>query len=113
LAQLEKQKAAATVRPRPARPSAPGSRHVPASVRRAVWARDGGRCAFTSRGGHRCNARAFLEYHHVEPYAIGGEPTAANIQLRCRAHNAYEGRLDFPGSTRFATSRTDAAPPMT
>ncbi|MFI4947102.1 MAG: HNH endonuclease [Burkholderiales bacterium] len=45
--------------------------------------------------GRRCTERAFLEFHHVEPYALGGEATLANIQLRCRSHNAYEARLWF------------------
>ena len=30
------------------------------------------------------------ELHHVVPFAEGGEATASNLQLRCRAHNAYE-----------------------
>ena len=38
----------------------------------------------------RCSETGFLEYHHVVPFADGGETVAANIQLRCRAHNAYE-----------------------
>ena len=43
----------------------------------------------------RCRETAFLEFHHVEPYAAGGAATVANIQLRCRAHNAYEAGLFF------------------
>lgn len=43
----------------------------------------------------RCTEQGFLEFHHVTPYATGGRPTADNIQLRCRAHNAYEAVLDF------------------
>src|SRR5207237_5108798 len=39
--------------------------------------------------------RGFLELHHVEPHAVGGEATADNIQLRCRAHNAYEAELFY------------------
>jgi hypothetical protein len=31
----------------------------------------------------------------VEPYAVGGAATEENIELRCRAHNAYEARLFF------------------
>ena len=73
-------------------------RHIPARVRRAVWRRDGGRCAFVAPNGRRCAERAFLEFHHREPYAIGGEATLANISLRCRAHNVYEAALAFaPG----------------
>ncbi|MET0553364.1 MAG: HNH endonuclease, partial [Vicinamibacteria bacterium] len=36
-----------------------------------------------------------LEFHHVDPYALGGPATAENIQLRCRAHNRYEVQLVF------------------
>jgi len=92
--QLEKQKCAATSRPRQPRASAPGSRHVPASVRREVWRRDGGRCAFVGARG-RCSERGFLEVHHVVPFAAGGAPDAGNIELRCRAHNLYEAELFF------------------
>jgi hypothetical protein len=71
------------------------SRHIPAQVRRAVWVRDGGQCAFTTERGRRCNERVYLEFHHREPYAIGGEATVTNIFLRCRAHNVYEAKLAF------------------
>ena len=39
--------------------------------------------------------RAFLELHHVVPFAAGGGCNASNIQLRCRAHNLYEADLFF------------------
>lgn len=70
------------------------SRHLPASVRRAVWKRDGGRCAFIGPHG-RCSESGRLEFHHLVPFARGGAATASNIALRCRAHNAYEGELCF------------------
>ena len=73
---------------------APGSRHIPAAVRREVWRRDGGRCAFVGTRG-RCRERGFLEFHHVVPFAAGGVPDANNIQLRCRAHNLCEAELFF------------------
>jgi hypothetical protein len=81
------------------------TRHIPTALRREVWARDGGRCAFVSADGRRCEERGRLEFHHVEPFALGGTATAENIQLRCRSHNAYEGRLIFgdrpgPNGTR-------------
>ncbi len=95
LQDLAKKKLAATDRPRGSRGTASGSRHIPAAVRRAVWLRDGGRCAFVSHSGRRCTERGFLECHHVTPHAAGGEPTADNIQLRCRAHNGYEAELYF------------------
>lgn len=83
----------ASTRPSPGESTASG-RHIPAAVRRAVWKRDEGRCAFVGRTG-RCRETAFLEFHHVAPYAAGGAATADNIQLRCRAHNQYEARLFF------------------
>lgn len=95
--QLERQRFAATARPRPARASSATSRYIPASVRRAVWQRDGGQCAFIGRQG-RCRERAWLEFHHTTPYAAGGVATVENISLRCRAHNAFEAELFF-GST--------------
>jgi hypothetical protein len=95
LADLAKKKFAATDRPRGSRGTAPGSRHIPAEVKRAVWLRDGGRCAFVSHNGRRCTERGFLEFHHVAPYGAGGESTADNIQLRCRAHNGYEAERYF------------------
>ena len=94
LVELEKQKLAATGRPRPPRSTKTASRHIPSSVKREVWARDGGRCAF--RGEHRrCDETGFLEYHHVVPYADGGEAVATNVELRCRPHNAYESERCF------------------
>jgi hypothetical protein len=75
--------------------SSSGSRTIPAEVRRAVWLRDGARCAFIASNGHWCSARALLEFHHMVPYAAGGAATVDNIQLRCRAHNKYEADLYF------------------
>jgi len=92
-----------------ARPTT-GSRHVPAHVRRGVWQRDGGQCAFVGRLGQRCRERAFLELHHVEPYAIGGEATLSNLSLRCRAHNAYEARLVFGPSVSRPQSSEAGGP---
>jgi hypothetical protein len=42
-----------------------------------------------------CGETGFLEYHHVVPFADGGPATSENIQLRCRAHNAYEAEQWF------------------
>jgi hypothetical protein len=87
--------AAVTKAARRGRATGAGSRHIPARVKRAVWTRDQGRCAFVAGSGRRCGERGRLEFHHVEPYAVGGAATVANIQLRCRAHNAYEAVLFY------------------
>jgi hypothetical protein len=92
--ELERKKAAEVLRPRTGTRSRPNSRHIPAAVRRAVWRRDCGRCAFTGEQ-RRCDETAFLEFHHVIPFAAGGEATPENIELRCRAHNQYESELFF------------------
>jgi 5-methylcytosine-specific restriction endonuclease McrA len=89
LEHLEKIKLARVSRPQRPRGATSGSRHVPAAVRRAVWMRDNGQCAFIGTRG-RCTERGFLELHHVVPFADGGRAVVDNIQLRCRAHNQYE-----------------------
>lgn len=95
LADLEKKKLALVPRPREtARPAKQGTRLIPAAVRRAVWARDKGRCGFVGHEG-RCRERGGLELHHVRPFAAGGEATVANIELRCRAHNGHEADVFF------------------
>ncbi len=94
--QLEKSRCAAAHRPA-ARPRATSTpRHVPAAIRRTVWTRDEGRCAFVGVDG-RCHETGWLELHHVMPFARGGPTTLENLELRCRAHNAYEAERDFGG----------------
>lgn len=101
LTDLARKKLAATEHPRTQRPpratSAPtaGSRHMPAHVRRTVWERDGGQCAFVAKSGSRCSARKPLEFHHVHPYGAGGEATVGNIEMRCRTHNGYEAEVFY------------------
>jgi 5-methylcytosine-specific restriction endonuclease McrA len=104
----EKRKFGATARPRRAhRPSSPGTRHIPAQVRRAIWKRDQGQCTFVSECGRRCAARSLLEFDHVRPVARGGEPTVENLRLRCRAHNQHEAERVFSASF-VSRKRTEA-----
>jgi hypothetical protein len=106
VADLSRRKFAATRRPRRSRGQSAASRNIPADVRRGAVARDERRCAFVAPNGRRCEERRFLEFHHVVPYAAGGQPTLETIQLRCRAHNGYEADLFFgPGKRR---TRDDA-----
>jgi len=104
IADLEKRKfGAITRRTRPQgttpEPSRQGTtvrkRYVPAQVRRAVWERDQGRCTFVGATGHRCEARMFLEFDHIDPVARGGKATVEGMRLRCRAHNQYEAERRF------------------
>ena len=102
----EKKAFSATTRPRPVRDANQGSRDLPAHVERAVWERDGGQCAFEGAQA-RCPERSFLEFHHVTPWAAGGAPTAENIALRCRAHNAYEAAVYFGPIRAAMAGRAD------
>ena len=106
LAKVERTKLGAAAKPRPPRPTRPGtdkegwrrvpaSRYVPSDVKRGVWRRDEGQCGFVAHDGQRCTERTFLEFHHIQPYAQGGPATVENISLRCRRHNQYEGELIF------------------
>ncbi|HEY3121776.1 MAG TPA: hypothetical protein VGL15_14215 [Vicinamibacteria bacterium] len=87
LEQLARKKFADTERPRPGRGGAFRWPYVPAKVKREVWVRDAGRCAFIADDGRRCEARRFIQFHHVIPRC---KPTPDKIQLRCQAHNGYE-----------------------
>jgi hypothetical protein len=98
LAKVEKTKLGVAARPRSNRFIRSGTdkpRTTPKAVRRVVWRRDGGQCAFVSSSGRRCTERKYLEFHHVHPYARGGPATVDNISLRCRRHNQHEAALIF------------------
>ena len=95
ISQLEKRKFGAATKPGRPRRSTTRPRYVPAHVRRAVWERDQGRCTFVGTTGHRCAARRFLQFDHIEPVARGGQATVKNARLRCRAHNQFEAERTF------------------
>src|SRR5262249_1319857 len=95
---LERQRLAKTKRAsRSRRPLRPSSRtgDVCAAVRREVFERDGEQCTFVDELGRRCPARAFLELDHLDPRAFGGAGDAANITVKCRAHNGLAAERAF------------------
>ncbi len=53
-------------------------------MRRAVFRRDGGRCA-------ACGSEELLQFDHVIPVALGGASTADNLQLLCAPCNREKG----------------------
>lgn len=108
LVEAKKQKAALAKKPRSAqKKAAKRTRVIPAHVRRAVFERDDGRCAFTDEDGKRCGSTWQVEFHHCVPYGRAGPHTAENIELRCRAHNQFEAELEF-GKAFMAKRRQSA-----
>ena len=64
----------------PRRP--PVRRPIPATVRRHVWLRDGGRCCYRDPlTGRRCNSSHLLQIDHLLPVADGGGPEPHNLAL--------------------------------
>jgi hypothetical protein len=80
------------------------NRYLPAAVRRAVFERDGNRCAYVDERGERCREISRLEFHHHEAFACGGPATLDNLSLYCAAHNALAAEQDF-GSEIATTER--------
>ena len=108
VATLEKRRCAATDRPhRGPRRRSLNPRHVPAEVVRAVWERDGGRCAFVGENGHRCPERMCLELDHIVPVGRGGRSTVGNLRLLCRAHNQHVAEREY--GKQFMAGRREAA----
>lgn len=105
-----KRKAALTDKPRRRSKKRGRSRSVPASIRREVFPRDEGQCTFVDEEGNRCKARHLLEFHHKDPYGLGGGHDANNIELRCRAHNQYQADLDY-GAQFMAERRASGRRP--
>ena len=93
LAQEEKRKGVVE-KPRKA-PRAAKADHIPAHVRRAVWARDGGRCRWPLASGGICGCTRRLQFDHIQPLALGGKSTVENVRILCRSHNLLAARLAF------------------
>jgi hypothetical protein len=89
-------------------------RAVPAAVRREVWRRDEGCCAWTNGEGKRCRSRWKLELDHIVPVALGGASTVENLRVLCRGHNALHaeqvfGRAHMERFTRAVHSSQDSS----
>ncbi len=85
-------------------------RAVPAALKRALWARDGG-CAFPG-----CTHTRFVDAHHVRHWADGGETSLENTMLLCSSHHrlvhegGYQIRKDFQGRWYFRRPDGRAVP---
>ncbi len=92
-------------------PAALARRHVIAAIRREVWARDAGQCAYTDPRGRRCPETGSLELHHREAHAMGGPDTVDNLELRCPPHNLLAAEQDF-GRSHMDCKRGKAPPSL-
>ena len=78
------------------------TRVIPKGIERAVRARDNNSCRFPG-----CRNRRFVDIHHVEHWADGGETAIEKLMLLCSKHHAlvHEGRFridrDFRNSWTF------------
>jgi hypothetical protein len=71
------------------------TRHIPRSVRRAVYERDKGACAYVAPDGRRCGERRYLHFDHVKPFSLGGKTEASNLRLLCAGHNQHLAQKCF------------------
>lgn len=60
-----------------------------------MYRRDEARCTYVDSRGERCHETHYLELHHLQPFAKNGANVAANLTLRCAAHNALAAEQDF------------------
>jgi hypothetical protein len=68
---------------------------IPAAVKRAVWARDGGRCQWPLDGGGCCGSTHRLELDHIDAWARWGGEAEADLRLVCATHNRLAARQAF------------------
>ena len=95
------------------------SRNIPDAIKRAVYERDQGRCAFVDESGRRCSETGGLEFDHIDGFARTHVHDVDRIRLACSVHNRHAaeqmyGRafLDRIRSDR-KESRAAASTPMT
>jgi 5-methylcytosine-specific restriction endonuclease McrA len=88
LEKLQRERAGHAAKPQ-ATPRPAKEETVTRAVRREVWKRDDGQCAYRSPTGERCPSREFLELDHRHPRGRGGDSSAGNLRLLCRAHNLH------------------------
>jgi hypothetical protein len=74
-------------KPRPAK-----AESVTAALKRAVWARDAGKCQWPVDSGGICGSTTRLEIDHVVPRGRSGPSTVENCRILCRFHNLEAAR---------------------
>jgi hypothetical protein len=85
-------------RPAPANRNERATQSIPPAVRRKVVHRDGGRCKVPG-----CRHVHFLEIHHVDPRADGGDHNPDGLILLCGVHHSAVHRGELIVSGRVST----------
>jgi hypothetical protein len=83
------------------------TRAIPPAMRRALHRRDGG-CRFPG-----CTATRFVDGHHIQHWADGGETRLDNLVLLCRHHHRLVHEAGFHVTTRdgeLSFQRPDGTP---
>ena len=65
--------------------------------------------AWVASNGRRCGERRFLEFHHDDPWAAGGQPTVDRVRLLCGTHNGHEAEVFHGPGRRYGHGGTDVA----
>ena len=81
------------------------TRSIPPAIRRALQRRDGG-CRFPG-----CTCSRFVDAHHIQHWADGGETSLDNLALLCRRHHrlVHEGGFGIRKSMIGALEFTNPA----
>ena len=66
------------------------NRTIPSWLKKYIWERDGGRCAYVyHKTNRRCSSKHLLQIDHIRPFAMGGKAEKENLRLLCAGHNQY------------------------
>jgi hypothetical protein len=111
IAQVKKRRFGVGAKPRSGAATAAGraTRHVPAEVRRQIYTRDEGRCAFVDPHGRRCEETAGLEIDHLDGFARTGEHDPERMRLACGPHNSHAAEKMY-GRTFMLRARSRRRP---
>ena len=66
------------------------SRYIPSHLRKYIWKRDKGQCAYVHHETkRRCASKHLLQIDHIQPFALEGRTEKENLRLLCAGHNQY------------------------
>jgi hypothetical protein len=72
------------------------ARRIPTFIKRIVFDRDQGACAFKNPvTGKRCGSTYRLQFDHILPFAKDGDHSTKNIRVLCQDHNLLHATKAF------------------